>query len=45
MILNFILTSNHIHLLAEDNGKGDVIPIIIKGHARSDPEHGPFKNY
>jgi len=26
IILNYILTSNHIHLLTEDNGKGDVIP-------------------
>jgi len=26
IILNYILTSNHIHMIAEDNGKGDVIP-------------------
>ncbi len=26
LILNYILTSNHIHMIAEDNGKGDVIP-------------------
>jgi len=26
IILNYTLTSNHIHKIAEDNGMGDVIP-------------------
>jgi len=30
IILNSILTSNHIHLLTEDNRKGDVIPKSIQ---------------